>query len=153
VDMLVNLLKLPPVPHVDGIVIRRALPFEQTTVRQFILSYFSIAWADEVSVAYSNRPSTLFVALDKGTGTGMICGFFAYECTAKGFLGPTGVAAQYRRRGIGKALLLSGLHGLRELGYVYGILGGVGPEAFYTKTVGAIVIPDSTPGIYADPLK
>ena len=53
----------------------------------------------------------------------------------------------------GKALLLASLHGLRELGYVYGIIGHAGPIEFYQKTVGAIVIPDSDPGIYANLLK
>jgi len=148
-DMLVNLLKLQPVPFVPGITIRRALPFEMTLTRQFIISNFGVGWTDEVSVAFSSRPSTLFIALDH---IGRICGFCAYECTAKAFLGPEGVSEQYRKRGIGKALLLSALHGLRELGYAYGIIGGVGPAEFYAKVAGAAPIPDSTPGIYADPI-
>jgi hypothetical protein len=49
--------------------------------------------------------------------------------------------------------LIACLHGLREMGYVYGIIGGVGPTEFYTRTVGAIAIPDSDPGIYKDPLE
>jgi len=36
--------------------------------------------------------------------------------------------------------------GLRELGYVYAIIGSAGPTDFYERTVGAIVIPDSEPG-------
>jgi len=149
VDMLVNLLKLPAVQPVQGIVIRRALPFEMMPIRQFITSNYGTSWADEVSVAYSSMPSTLFIAVDSGS----VCGFCAYECTARAFLGPEGVAGPYQGRGIGKALLLSALHGLRELGYIYGIVGGVGPEAFYAKAAGATIIPDSTPGIYVDPLK
>ena len=43
--------------------------------------------------------------------------------------------------------------GLRELGYVYAIIGAAGPVRFYQSTVGAIVIPDSEPGIYTDLLK
>ena len=80
-------------------------------------------------------------------------GFAGYECTRKSFFGPTGVAETEQGRGIGKALLITSLWGLRELGYVYGIIGGAGPTDFYEKTVGAIVIPDSTPGIYTDLLK
>jgi hypothetical protein len=49
--------------------------------------------------------------------------------------------------------LLASLWGLREMGYVYGIIGNAGPVHFYQKTVGAIVIPDSEPGIYANALK
>ena len=55
--------------------------------------------------------------------------------------------------GIGKALLIAALWGLRELGYVYGVIGAAGPVEFYRQTVGAIVIPDSEPGIYTDLLK
>ena len=43
--------------------------------------------------------------------------------------------------------------GLREMGYVYAIIGAAGPVRFYQKTVGAIIIPDSEPGIYTDILK
>ena len=35
----------------------------------------------------------------------------------------------------------------------YGVIGGAGPTDFYARTVGATVIPDSVPGIYADPLR
>ena len=58
-----------------------------------------------------------------------------------------------QHKGIGKALLLASLWGLREMGYVYGIIGAAGPVDFYQKTVGAIIIPDSEPGIYVDLLK
>jgi len=50
-------------------------------------------------------------------------------------------------------LLVLSLLGLRELGYVYAIIGAAGPVHFYQKAVGAIVIPDSEPGIYSSPLK
>ena len=58
-----------------------------------------------------------------------------------------------RGRGVGKALLIASLWGLSELGYVYGIIGSAGPIGFYQEAIGAIVIPDSEPGIYADLLK
>lgn len=151
-DMLVNLLKLPPLaPRVerlaaDGILIRRAQPFEQTPVRRFVHETFSPGWADEISVAYAHMPVTLFIATHKQ----QVIGFAAYECTRRAFFGPTGVAEPSRRNGIGTTLLLAGLHGLADLGYVYGIIGGVGPVEFYQRAVGATVIPDSTPGIYTD---
>jgi predicted N-acetyltransferase YhbS len=58
-----------------------------------------------------------------------------------------------RGKGIGKALLLVCLAGLREMGYAYGIIGGAGPTDFYAKECGAVVIEGSVPGVYADPLK
>jgi predicted N-acetyltransferase YhbS len=148
-DLLVNLLKLPPIePPIDGVNIRRAQPFEITAVRIFIEQNFSMAWADEISVGFANQPVSVFIA----TRGGRVIGFAGYECTRRDFFGPTGVIESERGRGIGKALLLSALWGLRELGYVYGIIGGAGPVEFYQAAVGAIAIPGSEPGIYADPL-
>ena len=118
-------------------------------MQQFVKSNFSIAWADEISVGFANKPVTVFIA----TRDQRVIGFAAYECTRKAFFGPTGVAESQRGRGIGKALLIASLWGLRELGYVYGIVGGAGPVEFYRDTVGATVIPDSEPGIYTDLLK
>jgi GNAT superfamily N-acetyltransferase len=150
-DLLVNLLKLPEREGLaePGINIRRAQTFEVTPVREFIKNNFSSAWADEVLVGFANKPVTVFIA----TRAGRVIGFAGYECTRKAFFGPTGVAESERGRGIGKALLLKSLWGLRELGYVYGIIGAAGAVTFYQQAVGAIVIPDSEPGIYTDLLK
>ena len=150
-DLLVNLLKLPAaeIQSSAPFVIRRAQSFELTPVREFIQEHFSIAWADEASVGFSNKPVTVYVA----TRENRLVGFAAYECTRRGFFGPTGVTESARGQGIGKALLLAALEGLREMGYVYGIIGGAGPVEFYERAVGAIVIPDSEPGIYNDLLK
>jgi GNAT superfamily N-acetyltransferase len=154
-DLLVNLLKLPRLQplvdqsHQNGAVIRRAQPFELTPVRQFIEKNFSLAWADEVSVGFANKPVTVYIA----TRDSRVVGFAGYECTRKAFFGPTGVAENERGQGIGKALLVASLWGLRELDYVYGIIGGAGPVEFYQAAVGAIVLPDSEPGIYTDLLK
>jgi predicted N-acetyltransferase YhbS len=82
-----------------------------------------------------------------------ILGFGAYECTSRAFFGPTGVLESERGRGIGKVLLLACLHGLAEMGYAYAIIGGAGPTEFYARSVGAIEIPGSVPGIYADLLR
>src|ERR1051326_2619001 len=154
-DMLVPLLKLPPLAPVmeemraRGVVIRRVLPHELTPVREFAQRHFSATWADEVSVGFANKPTSVFIALKEGN----IVGFGAYECTHRAFFGPTGVAESERGAGIGKALLFACLWGLREMGYAYAVIGAAGPVDFYAKTVGATVIPDSSPGIYADPIK
>jgi GNAT superfamily N-acetyltransferase len=150
-DLLVNLLKLPSLDQLkdESINIRRARPFEITPVREFIEKDFSVAWADEIFVGFANKPVTVVIA----TRDGRVIGFAGYECTRKAFFGPTGVAADERGRGVGTALLIASLWGLRELGYVYGIIGGAGPVEFYQRAVGAIVIPESEPGIYTDLLK
>ena len=154
-DLLVNLLKLPPLePAVRqmgsaGVEIRRAQAFEITPVRDFIEKNFTISWADEISVGFANKPVSVYIA----TRDAHVIGFAGYECTRRAFFGPTGVSEAERGRGVGRSLLLGCLWGLRELGYVYGIIGGAGPTEFYQRTVGAIVIPDSEPGIYTDLLK
>src|SRR6266480_4400295 len=150
-DLLVNLLKLPSLDRLkdESINIRRAQPFETTPVREFIEKNFSVAWADEISVGFANKPVTVVIA----TRHGRVIGFAGYECTRKAFFGPTGVAESERGSGIGTALLIASLWGLRELGYVYGIIGGAGPVAFYEGAIGAIVIPDSEPVIYTDLLR
>ncbi|HWF88159.1 MAG TPA: GNAT family N-acetyltransferase [Pyrinomonadaceae bacterium] len=148
-DLLVNLLKLPPLETTDGFIIRRAQPFEISQVRRFVSENFSPKWADEISVGFARQPISIFIA----TMNHELAGFAAYECTRRSFFGPTGVLESARGRGIGKALLLASLWALREMGYVYAIIGAAGPVRFYQKTVGAIIIPDSEPGIYTDALK
>ncbi|HYK21874.1 MAG TPA: GNAT family N-acetyltransferase [Pyrinomonadaceae bacterium] len=148
-DLLVNLLKLPAIESTDAFVLRRAQPFELSAVHQFVATNFSTAWADEVSVGFAHQPISVYVA----TIERELVGFSAYECTRRGFFGPTGVTQSAQGKGIGKALLLASLWGLREMGYVYAIIGAAGPVRFYQKTVGAIIIPDSEPGIYTDMLK
>lgn len=154
-DMLVNLLRLPPPGEASealraaGLIVRRARPWELTQVREFVGENFSRAWADEISVGLVRQPVTVFVALREGR----LVGFAAYECTRRNFFGPTGVIEGERGRGVGRALLLAALGGLRELGYAYAVIGGVGPAEFYERAVGARLIPDSSPGVYADPLR
>lgn len=154
-DMLVNLLRLPSLEPLvselnqSSVNIRHAQPLEITRVREFIEKNFSIQWADEVSVGFANKPVSVYIA----TRDNCVIGFAGYECTRKAFFGPAGVAEKERGRGIGKTLLVACLWGLRELGYVYGIIGAAGPAEFYERTVGAIAIPDSGPGIYTDLLK
>lgn len=151
-DLLVNLLKLPPLEpamvaaKASGILVRRAQPFEITNVRSFIEKGFAVGWADEISVGFANKPVSVYIAIAQRE----IVGFAGYECTRRNFFGPTGVIENMQGRGLGKALLLACLWGLREMGYVYAIIGGVGPGEFYEKTVGATVIPDSDPGIYTN---
>lgn len=154
-DMLVNLLRLPLLDAAlaeterAGAKVRRAQPFELTIVRAFVEQHFSAGWADEISVGFNHQPVSVYIA----TREARVVGFAAYECTRRAFFGPTGVLEQERGRGLGTTLLLASLWGLREMGYVYGIIGSAGPTDFYTRTVGAIPIPDSEPGIYTDLLK
>ena len=153
-DMLVPLYKLPDLAPLlksqneRGVIVRRANHWELSQVRAFITETFSGGWADEATASFSGQPVSLFLAIREGK----IIGFGAYEATRRGFFGPTGVLESERGRGVGAVLLIVCLHGMVELGYGYAIIGGVGPVEFYEKTVGATLIPDSTPGVYRNML-
>ena len=151
IDMLVRLYDLPDSSATYqrtaalGITLRRARAFEKHTVAAFAAT-FSAKWASEVEVALSRQPVSCWIA----TRDRKILGFACCETTARGFFGPTGVSEDARGLGIGKALLFLALEGLRDTGYAYAIIGGVGPREFYEKSCGAIEIPGSSPGIYGD---
>jgi len=78
-DLLVNLLKLPPLETADGFIIRRAQPFEISQVRRFVSENFSPKWADEISVGFARQPISIFIA----TMNHELAGFAAYECTRR----------------------------------------------------------------------
>lgn len=150
--MLVRLYALPDPAALyqdaaaQGVTLRRARAFEKHTVAAFAKAHFSEKWVSEVEVAMSRQPIACFIA----TRDQQILGFACYDTTQRGFFGPTGVSENARGLGLGKALLFKALEGLRDIGYAYAIIGGVGPKDFYAKTCGAIEIPGSDPGTYLD---
>lgn len=156
-DMLVKLYELPSldptmqVMEERNITIRLGIPPEKHVVLDWIREHFSEAWVSEADVAFAHKPSTIYLAIEQDTQR--LVGFGCFESTCKGFFGPTGVHPDFRGRDIGKALLLACLHGLSNLGYAYGVIGGAGPVDFYKKSAGAIEIPDSSPGIYRGMLR
>jgi predicted N-acetyltransferase YhbS len=152
IDMLVRLYDLPDSAVLyqsiasQGVTLRRARAFETHTVAAFVGANFSAKWVSEVNVALTRQPVTCFIA----TRDQKILGFACFDTTQRGFFGPTGVVGDARGLGLGKALLLKSLEALRELGHAYAIIGGVGPKEYYAKICGAIEIPGSDPGTYAD---
>lgn len=149
-DLLVKLYDIPSCEGLigklstEGIQIKRAMSADLTAIRRFITNEFSLQWADEATRAILRSPSSCYIAVEKG----VIVGFAAYDATAKGFFGPTGVKESMRGRGVGKALYLKCLHSMYECGYAYGIVGAAGPVGFYQKQANAMVIPDCWPGEY-----
>lgn len=154
-DYLVNLSLLRPEPVLDerlqkaGVTIRRALAPELELVTDWVRKTFGAGWSSETAVAIMRQPPTCFLA----TRAEKLVGFSCHESIARGFFGPTGVDKTARGLGIGHALLLASLLDLKTMGYGYAIIGDVGPSAFYERTVGATMIPNSEPGIYAGLLK
>lgn len=152
-DMLVKLYSLPVIKsgamEKIGINIRRPLSSEKSRIVDWVRKHFSPAWADECEVTFSHQPISTYIAIAEGE----IVGFAAYDAACKNFFGPTGVMEGFRGKGIGEDLLLQALVAMRDQGYAYGIIGGVGPAEFYTRVAGAVLIDGSEPGIYYNPLK
>lgn len=149
-DMLVRLYDLPDLRGAletlqqGGCEVRRALALEKHQIVPWVREHFSDVWASECEVAFSRQPVACFVASKQGA----LCGFACYEATCRNFFGPVGIHAEARASGIGKALVLSCLHAMAAEGYAYAIIGSAGPAEFFRKTVGAVAIEHSTPGIY-----
>lgn len=154
-DMLAKLYDLPPLEPVleqqtaHGIAVRRALVPEKHLVLAWVREQFSEHWESEADVTFTRQPVSCYVAVQDAA----LIGFACYDATRLGFFGPTGVGEAARGKGTGAALLLVCLHDMWNRGYGYAIIGGVGPVSFYEKICDAIVIPDSTPGVYAGMLR
>jgi predicted N-acetyltransferase YhbS len=152
-DMIVPLLALPDSAPIRarveqaGVVVRRARAWELSAVRAFVEEQFTRGWADEVSCCWSRTPLCAFVALDGDA----IIGFAGYNCAHPGVFGPTGVRQDRRGDGIGAALLFRCLEDMKALGYIYAIIGAVGPAAFYERTCGAMLLPAGWPSYVTTP--
>lgn len=149
-DMLARLYDLPDsAPYLrraeaEGVAIRRADPWDRERMRSFVAETFNPLWAVEADRAFIHWPITAYLA----TRGPRVVGFAVYECSRRGFFGPTGVLPELRGKGIGAALLLRCLESMREMGYAYAVIGGVGPASFYEKVCGAFLIPGSETSIY-----
>ncbi len=150
-DLLVKLYHLPDTFSVkdlneQGIQIKRVLPPDKHLVDEFVRKNFSEAWVSEISVSLTKVNPTCFIAIKDHR----VVGFAAYDATAKGFFGPTGVDENFRGLGVGKALLMKCLIAMREEGYGYAIIGGVGKaQPFYEKVCQAEEIKDTNPSVYS----
>lgn len=127
-----------------GITIRKPIGPEKHLLVDWVRENFEAVWASETDMALSNRPITCFVAVQDS----QLIGFACYDATALGFFGPMAVAEACRGKGTGKALLLACLLDMKLKGYGYAIIGWIGPAEFYSKAIGAIEIPDSSPSVW-----
>lgn len=153
-DMLVKLYELkdhfPLIQKLknDGIVVRGAMAYEKQPVTGWVKQRFGTAWASECDITFYRQPVSCVIAAKKQK----IIGFGCYEATRRNFFGPIGVDEQTRGLGIGKAILLSCLYAMYQMGYGYAIIGSAGPRDFFEKVAGAVKISGSSPGIYAPPV-
>jgi GNAT superfamily N-acetyltransferase len=149
-DMLVKLYDLPSSAAAFarlrglGIEIRRALAPEKHKVVAWVRENFSEGWASETEVAFARQPVSCFIAVKEGR----VVGFACHDATCRNFFGPTGVAPDARNGGVGTGLLFACMEAMREQGFGYAIIGGVGPAEYYARTVCAMLIEGSEPGVY-----
>ena len=151
-DMLIKLYALPAVDavtHVCDTICRKPLAPEFDLIVEWVAHEFSAGWASEARAALNNRPVSLYIALRTGTMAGFCC----YDATARGFVGPIGVAASERGNGLGAALLRACLLDMRSVGYAYAVAGAVGAPEFFRRVAGAAEIDGSAPGVYRDMLR
>jgi GNAT superfamily N-acetyltransferase len=154
-DMLVKLYDLPDlekelaIQRNQGVEIRRAKAPEHRLIVDWVSDTFRERWGDQCSQAFGHLPPTCLIAVQEAR----ILGFACYDAVFRGVFGPTGVTEAERGQGIGKALLVVALHAMREDGYIYGIIGRVGPTDFYAQHVGALIIENSDPGMYTGLLR
>ena len=154
-DLLVRLYDLPSSVTLleqladSDVEVRRALASEKTVVTRWVADQFTDAWSCECEIAFNRQPIACIVAVRDNT----LLGFSCHGVICPDFLGPIGVVPEWRKQNLGKALLLVSLEALRAEGYAYAIIGWAGPIAFFQKSVGAMLIAGSEPGIYRGMLK
>ena len=165
-DMLVKLYALPEAQslltalHQKGIEIRRPHPSEKYALAEWVHQHFpDSSWAIGCEVALEHRPVSCYIAVAKNQAhvpsdnpydlpEEVLVGFACYDVASKGMFGAMGVKEDYRRQGIGTALLLACLHAMKEEGYAYAVIGWVASIDFYARAAGATVISASEPGIF-----
>lgn len=147
-DMLVKLYDLPKMPQTekDYRIIRPLAP-DRFRVVEWVKQNSGMNAAGECEACFAHTPVSMYIAV-RGKE---IIGYACYDAIAPDFFGPTRVSRTEQGKGIGKALLFNCLQAMKEKGYAYAIIGSVtGAKTFYEKTVNAIEIPESCPGIYRD---
>jgi GNAT superfamily N-acetyltransferase len=152
-DMLVNLYAQSNANQhhpsaAEGVLIKRALAVDTAVITAFVRDHFSAeskGWVDECAVTLKRQPVSCFIAVEQGRPIGFAC----YDATAKGMVGPLGVDAAYRNRGIATLLLNHCFEAMKSEGYAYAVIGWVSSTEFYQKVCGAMEIPGSEPGVYS----
>ena len=130
----------------ENIEIKRVLAPDRRKIIDFVRHNFDENFVDECIASLANNPITCYIAVKNFN----IIGFISYEATAKNFVGPMGIIAKERGKGIGKALMLTCLQSMKEMGYAYAIIGSSSEKniKFHQKVSNAQIINTKTQGIY-----
>lgn len=115
-----------------GITVRRAEAADRDQVSAFAGAHSAI-WGIEVTLAYDNDPTSLFLVEKSGA----LCGFGCYGTGAPMFFGPTLTSEAVRGLGIGTVTLKRCLADMQRLGWRRIEINSAGPIAYYARAVGA----------------
>lgn len=114
-----DLVDLPTVPDI-GMTIRGSTFDEAASIAAAHRSAFGSKWTTEQYLRYMQtepyRPEAEIIAVDDD---GTVAGFavvWADPNSGYGHFEPVGVHADYHRRGIGTAVMIAGMHRLKQLG-------------------------------------
>jgi GNAT superfamily N-acetyltransferase len=141
-DLTVNLLTNDwNYNELQGVVISKVQPNEEEAFLSWVKHQFGERWFETLSGAF--RSSSPVIPIFKAEEKGELVGFAAYDVymNKKGIFGPMGVIPATRLHGVGKRLLYTALHMMKERGYLYAVLKEAGPIEFYEMTCGAKLIP------------
>ena len=129
----------------QGITFKQVMSLDIQKVHDFISDEFAPIWASEALPALINGDCTVAVC-DRS-----VVGFVCVNATAKGFVGPVGVAKDFRRRGIATALAYHAAKRLYSQGYKYAIFGMAAQASIPTieRIMDSTPIPNSA-GSYKD---
>jgi len=96
----------------EGITFHRPALAEKAEVQQWLLETFGEGWSYETGLAFREGKVTVWIARAEGR----ICGFAASNATGRDYFGPIGVSEEFRRKGIGRVLLVKCLRDMQEDG-------------------------------------
>lgn len=112
-------------------------PSDRARIDRFIARHFSESWRREVQPVFEDR-SEAFLSVAWGRD-GEVVGFAATSATNPCWLGPMGVAPSWRRRGIGRLLVLDSIRRAAHRGMKRLLLPWINTEnhRFYARVCGA----------------
>lgn len=134
-----------PLPRYDGLIDELAqsgITFhrpdheQEEEVTEWVRSAFGDGWAYETMLGFRNELVSVWIARADGAP----CGFAASNATARDYFGPTGVAPDFRRCGIGRVLVVKCLEDMQRDGRAIAwIPTGLGRLRYYHLAGGARV--------------
>lgn len=96
----------------SSVIFERPAQSAREEVREWVRSTFSDGWAHEAGLGFQHEPVTVWAA----RANRVLCGFAASNATGRNYFGPIGVAPDFRRRGIGRVLVVKCLEDMQRDG-------------------------------------